>query len=234
MAYTFLKARGAPTGKSRLEEDKVELARDLLTEAANHDVPFVLPSDHIVAVGSRSRSANRDGAPNSFRQNGSGYRPGDYRAISSRGSPARKPSSGTARSDFSRIPDFARGTMAIGEAIANMPGVPVCSVAAIPRRRCAATLGEKLHSYLDRRRRYAGVPRRHRTAGRQGARSLTASRGQSKRKHAYAQEILCRQLENEPGPDRRARVDQRIRARNWIRTRGPSQKTAKSWSRRRF
>ena len=30
MAYTFLKAQGKPTGKSLVEEDKVELAKTLL------------------------------------------------------------------------------------------------------------------------------------------------------------------------------------------------------------
>ena len=34
MAYTFLKARGIAIGKSRVEEDKVELAKELIAEAA--------------------------------------------------------------------------------------------------------------------------------------------------------------------------------------------------------
>ncbi len=49
MAYTFLKARGVAVGKSRVEEDKVELARELLAEAATKGVSIVLPSDHVVA-----------------------------------------------------------------------------------------------------------------------------------------------------------------------------------------
>ena len=46
MAYTFLRAQGLPTGKSLVEEDKVELAKSLLAEAGEK---LVLPLDHIVA-----------------------------------------------------------------------------------------------------------------------------------------------------------------------------------------
>ncbi|HEX3353700.1 MAG TPA: phosphoglycerate kinase [Terriglobales bacterium] len=49
MAYTFLKAQGQPTGKSLLEEDKVDLARQLLQEAKGHKMKFLLPVDHVVA-----------------------------------------------------------------------------------------------------------------------------------------------------------------------------------------
>lgn len=46
MAYTFLKAKGEPTGKSLVEEDKIELARDLMQQAGDK---LVLPVDHAVA-----------------------------------------------------------------------------------------------------------------------------------------------------------------------------------------
>jgi phosphoglycerate kinase len=49
MAYTFLKAQGEQVGKSRVEEDKLDLARQLLHEAKNRNVKFLLPLDHIVA-----------------------------------------------------------------------------------------------------------------------------------------------------------------------------------------
>jgi phosphoglycerate kinase len=49
MAYTFLKAQGEPVGKSLVEEDKLELARQLLQEAKTHKIKFLLPVDHIVA-----------------------------------------------------------------------------------------------------------------------------------------------------------------------------------------
>jgi phosphoglycerate kinase len=49
MAYTFLKAQGEPIGKSLVEEDKLDLARQLLQEAKSHKMKFLLPVDHIVA-----------------------------------------------------------------------------------------------------------------------------------------------------------------------------------------
>src|SRR2546421_10440408 len=49
MAYTFLKAHGEQVGKSLVEEDKVELARQLLQESKNHKLKFLLPVDHVVA-----------------------------------------------------------------------------------------------------------------------------------------------------------------------------------------
>jgi len=44
MAYTFLKAQGLPTGKSLVEEDKVELAKKLLAESGDK---LLLPVDHV-------------------------------------------------------------------------------------------------------------------------------------------------------------------------------------------
>jgi phosphoglycerate kinase len=49
MAYTFLKAQGQEVGKSLLETDKVELAKELLEEAKKRNVKLLLPVDHVVA-----------------------------------------------------------------------------------------------------------------------------------------------------------------------------------------
>ncbi|MBN2013354.1 phosphoglycerate kinase [candidate division KSB1 bacterium] len=49
MAYTFFKAQGLSIGKSLLEEDKIELAKDVLQKAAAKKVNFVLPVDNIIA-----------------------------------------------------------------------------------------------------------------------------------------------------------------------------------------
>ena len=46
MAYTFLRARGEPTGKSLVEEDKIELARALMQSGGGK---LLLPLDHVVA-----------------------------------------------------------------------------------------------------------------------------------------------------------------------------------------
>jgi phosphoglycerate kinase len=49
MAYTFLKARGESVGKSLVEEDKIELAKELLQQAKTHKLKFLLPTDHVIA-----------------------------------------------------------------------------------------------------------------------------------------------------------------------------------------
>src|SRR5579884_1712398 len=49
MAYTFLKVRGHAVGRSRVEDDKLELAKQILRDAETHGVKFLLPVDHVVA-----------------------------------------------------------------------------------------------------------------------------------------------------------------------------------------
>jgi len=49
MAYTFLKAQGQEIGKSLVENDKLDLARQLLKEAKERKVKFLLPVDHVVS-----------------------------------------------------------------------------------------------------------------------------------------------------------------------------------------
>jgi phosphoglycerate kinase len=49
MAYTFLKAQGESIGKSLVEEDKMQLAKDLLQQVKTHKLKFLLPTDHVIA-----------------------------------------------------------------------------------------------------------------------------------------------------------------------------------------
>ena len=48
MAYTFLKSRGLPVGRSLVEDDKLEAARAIEAEAAKRRVALLLPIDHVV------------------------------------------------------------------------------------------------------------------------------------------------------------------------------------------
>lgn len=48
MSYTFLKAQGRTIGNSKLEEDKLDLARSLLDKAKSLNKEIILPVDHIV------------------------------------------------------------------------------------------------------------------------------------------------------------------------------------------
>ncbi|MCX7940550.1 MAG: phosphoglycerate kinase [Endomicrobia bacterium] len=50
MAYTFLLSRGINVGNSLVEQDKVDLAKELLKKAEQKDVNILLPIDHIIAT----------------------------------------------------------------------------------------------------------------------------------------------------------------------------------------
>lgn len=47
MAYTFLKSQGIQVGRSLVEEDKLDVATELIAEAARRGIKLVLPIDHI-------------------------------------------------------------------------------------------------------------------------------------------------------------------------------------------
>ena len=49
MAYTFLRAQGQHTGKSLVEEDKIDVAKAALEEARKRGIKFLLPVDHCLA-----------------------------------------------------------------------------------------------------------------------------------------------------------------------------------------
>jgi phosphoglycerate kinase len=55
MAYTFLKAQGHSTGRSLVEDDKVELARKLLADLGDK---LMLPVDHVVVSAIAAGAAN--------------------------------------------------------------------------------------------------------------------------------------------------------------------------------
>lgn len=50
MAYTFLRAQGIAVGGSRVEADKVDLARTTLEQARAKGVRLLLPEDHVIAT----------------------------------------------------------------------------------------------------------------------------------------------------------------------------------------
>jgi phosphoglycerate kinase len=49
MAYTFFKAQGLPVGKSLVEQDLLDAARDVVKQAQDRKLRFELPVDHVVA-----------------------------------------------------------------------------------------------------------------------------------------------------------------------------------------
>lgn len=67
MAYTFLLAKGVPSGNSLVERDKVDLAKELLTKAANKKKDLLIPEDHVIAQkieeGSATKIVPQNGIP---------------------------------------------------------------------------------------------------------------------------------------------------------------------------
>jgi phosphoglycerate kinase len=59
MAYTFLKAEGQPIGKSLVEDDKLDLARRLRSEAQQKKFALLLPVDHVVGAELKADTATK-------------------------------------------------------------------------------------------------------------------------------------------------------------------------------
>jgi len=120
MAGTFLKARGLEIGDTLLEEGLVEVARETMAEAEGRDVPFVLPTDAVVAERVEAGAATR--------VTPAGEIPGGWRMVDI-GPETRERFAGKVRTARTvvwngpmgvfEIPDFAAGTQALARALAE-------------------------------------------------------------------------------------------------------------------
>jgi len=59
MAYTFLAARGEPTGRSLVESDRLDAARAVETAAADAGCRLLLPVDHVVSTAVEANAPTR-------------------------------------------------------------------------------------------------------------------------------------------------------------------------------
>ena len=138
MAYTFLKAQGKPVGKSRVEEDRVGLARETLERAAAKGVKVALPIDHLAAdkpeAGAKAQVVGADNFPPDLL--GVDIGPQTAKAYAAEIAAAQTTLWNGPMGIF-EIDDFAQGTMAIAEALAQSKGTTVVgggdSVAALAR-----------------------------------------------------------------------------------------------------
>jgi phosphoglycerate kinase len=122
MAYTFLKASDTPIGKSRVEEDKLDLARELITEALKRNIAFVLPSDHVVAASLEDGAAAETVIDIPNDRMGLDIGPRTVAEFIDRLAGAKTVIWNGPLGLFEN-PAFAHGTLAVGEAISNLPGV---------------------------------------------------------------------------------------------------------------
>ena len=138
MAYTFLRAQGKPVGRSRVEEDKVALARTTLEHAAARRVRVLLPVDHLAAdrpeADARTQVVGADAFPDDLLGVDIGPATADAfrRAILD----ARTVLWNGPMGIF-EIEPFSRGTVAVANALAECAGTTVVgggdSVAALRR-----------------------------------------------------------------------------------------------------
>jgi phosphoglycerate kinase len=124
MAYTFLKAQGKAVGKSRVEEDKIALAKELSTEAQSKRVRLLLPLDHVIAdkidASSGVQTVTTDqGIPEG--QMGLDIGP-DTVAAFSREIAGAKTIVWNGPMGVFETPAFAKGTMKIAQAVAANSG----------------------------------------------------------------------------------------------------------------
>lgn len=126
MAFTFLKAQGFETGKSLVEEDKIDLAKSLLDEAKEKGVELVLPADFVVAESDTEDAATEIVPANAIPVDKAGYDIGreTARIYAERIKTAKTVFWNGPMGRFERTP-FKAGTKAIAEALAECPGTTV-------------------------------------------------------------------------------------------------------------
>ncbi len=121
MAYTFLKAAGFPIGTSRVEDDKLDLARELMGEAEKHNVQLRLPIDHVVAAAADRPETVRIVTEIPPEMMGLDIGPRTIDDFIERLAPA-KTVIWNGPLGFFEHEEFAHGTMRVGEAVANLSG----------------------------------------------------------------------------------------------------------------
>lgn len=120
MTYTFYKAKGLPTGKSLVEEDKVELARTLMDKAKSMDVNLLLPVDSIVAREFKNEAEHKEVGENGIEEGWMALDIGDQtRETFSSVIKKAKTVIWNGPMGVFEMPNFAAGTNAIAAAMAE-------------------------------------------------------------------------------------------------------------------
>jgi phosphoglycerate kinase len=124
MAYTFLRAQGQEIGKSLLEADKIDLAKELLAQAKSKNVRLLLPVDHVVASQVAPDAITRiigEGQPISSDQMGLDIGPKTIEVFADEISKAKTIVWNGPMGVF-EMPPFAMGTKKIARAVADNAG----------------------------------------------------------------------------------------------------------------
>ncbi len=126
MCFAFLKAQGLEVGRSKVEEDKVGVAADILAKAADASCELVLPADVVVAAEAAAGAERQTVAAAAMPADRMGLDIGPRTAADFA---ARIRIAGTVfwngPMGLFEIHDFAAGTRIVGEAVADCPGTTV-------------------------------------------------------------------------------------------------------------
>jgi len=121
MMFTFLKAQGKNTGASLLEEDKVELAKSLIEKAKTKGVELVLPIDTVVAKEFKNDTEFKTVSVDNIEDGWMGLDIGaeSIRLFEDKLKGAKTVVWNGPMGVF-EMPNFAKGTIGVCEAIANL------------------------------------------------------------------------------------------------------------------
>lgn len=133
MAYTFFKAMGYNIGKSLLEEDKMEYALEMIKKAEEKGVKFLLPIDTVVAkdfgAGKPHHTVERpldDPSKPFISDDEEGFDIGEKtRALYAEALKDAKTVVWNGPMGVFEIPDYAEGTKAVAEALANIDATTI-------------------------------------------------------------------------------------------------------------
>jgi phosphoglycerate kinase len=121
MAYTFMRAQGIDVGRSRVEQDKVQLAGELMEQAARRGVVLSLPVDHVVAASPEAGTAETvETIPYDRMGLDIGPRTAEQYIAKLQGA---KTVVWNGPLGYFEVEAFARSTLKVGEALANMADV---------------------------------------------------------------------------------------------------------------
>ena len=123
MMFTFRRAQGRPTGRSLVEEDRVEMARAVLARAAERSSEIVLPVDCVASGATDGSAPGRVVALDSLGKDDIGVDvgPGTVMLFAEKLSGARTIFWNGPMGIF-EVPAFAAGTLGVARAIADAGG----------------------------------------------------------------------------------------------------------------
>ncbi len=145
MAYTFLKALGAPVGKSLLEADYIDYAKEMMAKAEEKGVKLLIPVDNVVAQEFSNDAFAKTVDRGFIEDEWEGLDIGEKTiALYSEALKSAKTVVWNGPMGVFEMPNFAKGTNAIAQVLADIDATTIIgggdSVAAVNQ----AGLGDKM------------------------------------------------------------------------------------------